>query len=150
MVDFSQRARDLHCASDPVGEGQHSEVCPVYVDVAEERAPLATGYRNHGVVHRQSDFRRRNRIDPAVRVNALRIDRRATELADRGAEMLEVVNWGGLQLRGGRLQRLVHGGPQLVPHYEKDHERRGHDRERNRGSSNECQAGAEAHVSRNA
>ena len=126
-------------------------MCVLYVYVTEERAPLAASDCNHGVAHRQSDFRiRAGRVDLAVRIDALRIDLRATELAGRCREMLEIVERGRQQLPGGRLQRIVDGGLQLIPNDEIDHERRGQDSERNRGSSDECETGAKAHGSRSA
>ena len=59
----------------------------------------------------ETDPRRAWEIDLPVRVDALRIDRGAAELADRGPEVVEVVDSGELQqLRGVRLERIVDGG----------------------------------------
>ena len=113
MVDFGQRPGGLHGSRDlirkgrhpkTIGEGQHPKVCSAYLYVVVERAVLSARYRNHIVADGQSDFcAGTGSIDPAVRIDDLRIDRRATELAGRCAKVLEIVWWGGLDLCGGRL-----------------------------------------------
>src|SRR6185437_6844465 len=152
MVDLGQRAGNLDCTSRPEGKRQHPKMYSTYVSVAKERATFAPSNSDHVVVDRQRHRSRRasSDVDLPVRVDALRIDRRAPELGDRGPQVFEIVKRGAEHLRRVRLERIVDGGPQLVADDEIDHQRRGQHRESNGGSGDQRETGAKAHGSRSA